>query len=483
MNSIAEYVYKYAQTTPKRICLIDDSGITSYKDYWNMVEKLAFTFKNHGVNVGSNVVVECNQTALYLAIELALHILHAVFVPLEKNCAPMRILDIARQCEAPFIITNQSFNDHPCLSYSQLAEEIRRNSQLEEYSFPSKEEISEILFSTGTTGQPKGIMLSHGNDIALAENVVYGVKMPQDNVELIPAPLNHSHGLRRYYGNMYNGSTVIIMNGVLNLNQFFGYLDMYPVTSLDLVPSALAVIFKLSKNKLGNYKNQLKYIQLGTAPLPEEHKIMLCSLLPNTRLYNFYGSTESGCTCILDFNDSTPRPGCIGQPTVNAEFITVDDNRNEIISTPSSTGLLATRGAMNMIGYFEDPTETDKVLQNGYVYTSDLAYIQDGFIYLIGRKGEVINVGGNKVSPQEIEDLVARYTGIKDCACIGISDTLKGQVPKLFVVADADQYLDIPNLRFFLSQNLEPYKVPKQIKQIDAIPRTFNGKIIRSSLQ
>lgn len=483
MNSIAEYVYKYAQTTPQRICLIDDSGITSYKDYWNMVEKLAFTFKNHGVNTGSNVVVECNQTALYLAIELALHILHAVFVPLEKNCAPMRILEIARQCETPFIITNQVLNDYPCLSYSQLAENIQKNIRLEEYSFPSKEEISEILFSTGTTGQPKGIILSHGNDIALAENVVFGVKMPQNNVELIPAPLNHSHGLRRYYGNMYNGSTVIIMSGVLNVNQFFEYLDKYPVTSLDLVPSALAVILKLSKNKLGNYKNQLKYIQLGTAPLPEEHKIMLCSLLPNTRLYNFYGSTESGCTCILDFNDGALRPGCIGKPTVNATFITVDDNRNEIISTSTAPGLLATKGKMNMFGYFKDPGETNKVLQNGYIYTNDLAYIQDGFIYLIGRKGDVINVGGNKVAPQEIEDLVTRYTGIKDCACIGISDTLKGQVPKLFVVTDEDQCLDIQNLRFFLSQNLEPYKVPKQIIQIDAIPRTFNGKIIRSSLQ
>lgn len=145
--------------------------------------------------------------------------------------------------------------------------------------------------------------------------------------------------------------------------------------------------------------------------MSEDDKDTICTLLPYTRMYNFYGSTESGCTFIYDFNVPNRKKNCIGKPTYNVKAILTDDNRAKIESNDETGGLLATRGGMNMLGYWADPAETEKVLKEGTVYSNDMAYFDaDGDAILLGRKGDVINVGGNKVSPDEIET-VAKKNG------------------------------------------------------------------------
>ena len=311
-----------------------------------------------------------------------------------------------------------------------------------------------------------------------------GVEMESDNVELISSPLNHSHGLRRYYANMVKGSSVVVLASVLNLIKFFGSIEQYGVTAMDLVPTALSVILKLSKTKLGDYAKQLRYIQLGAAPLMDSDKEKICALLPETRLYNFYGSTESGCIVIYNFNVENSKKNCIGKPACNAEILIVDENRNPIESSAENTGLLASKGAMNMSGYYEDEEETKAVLIDGIVYTNDVAYYdEDGDIILLGRQGSVINVGGKKVSPDEIENAAKQIKGVIDCGCIPVDDAMLGSVPKLFVQTRSEAKFDPVAIRNELQGMLEPFKVPKYIVWIEKIPRTFNGKLIRRELK
>ena len=313
---------------------------------------------------------------------------------------------------------------------------------------------------------------------------MYGVEMKEDNVEMIPSPLNHSHGLRRYYANMVKGATVVLATGVMNVVGFFGLMDKYGVNSMDLVPTALTVLLKLSKGKFADYKDIMRYIQFGSAPLSDGDKEAVRTLLPHTHLYNFYGSTESGCICIYDFNDGKDKPKCIGKPTHNARIIIVDEEHNEIEATESNTGLLASFGGMNMKGYWKDDEETAKVMFDGGIYSNDESYFdEDGDIILLGRKGDVINVGGNKVSPDEIEDVVKKLEGVEDCGCIGIPDALKGNTPKLFVQMKKGCSFDSVAVRNHIAAALEPYKVPSVIVEIDSIPRSFNGKLLRRSLR
>ena len=484
-NSIVEAVFHYAEAQPEKLCLADDNSKVTYAEYAELISRYAYIFAKDGIGANDNVVIEATQTVNYLAIELALQLIGAVFVPVENMCAPVKISGFSERAHAKAVITvNEGDYSTPVVyTYEKLSAALETAECYKAERFPEKDDVSEILFSTGTTGKEKGIVLTHGNDVALAENVMYGVEMEKDNVEMIPSPLNHSHGLRRYYANMYNGCTVVILSSVLSVKLFFDNIDKYNVTSMDLVPSALSVLLKLSKRKLADYKDRLRYIQFGAAPMMEADKIKICELLPDTRLYNFYGSTESGCICIYDFNTANDKSHCIGKPAHNAHIFAVDDDRKEIVSSEENTGLLASRGGMNMKCYFEDEEETAKVLADGVVYSNDIIYFdEDGDVILLGRKGDVINVGGNKVSPEEIENAAKALPEVEDCGVIPMEDKLKGAVPKLFVQVKKGCEFDPVAIRSALAAKLEPYKVPAVIVEIDLTPRSYNGKLLRKEL-
>ncbi len=484
-QSIVEAVFHYAVETPNKLALADDQVEVSYKEYAELITRYATVLKELGMEKEDKIVLEAEQTVQYLALEMAAWLAGAVFVPLEHNCAVTKIEEISKVTEAKIAVTNQevSMEDTKVYTYATLRELEEAVKEVGEFTLPTQDDMSEILFSTGTTGKEKGIVLTHKNNIALALNVTHGVEMEKDNVELIPSPLNHSHGLRRYYANMYKGSTVIVLGSVMNMRRFFHCLDHYGVNSMNLVPAAVAVVLKLTKDKLSAYKDKLRYLQFGSAPMSEDAKKTLCTLLPNTRMYNFYGSTESGCTFIYNFNVAEPKENCIGKPTYSVEAILADDDRKELDIADGTNGLLATKGGMNMSGYWRDPEETAKALIDGVVYSNDIAYFdEDGDVILLGRKGDVINVGGNKVAPDEIETAAKRLDFIADCGCVPAADSAKGQVPKLFVQMNPGQEFNPIAIREFLSKNLEPYKVPVYIEQIDSIPRTFNGKIQRKKL-
>lgn len=485
-QSIVEAVFAHAHQEPNRLCLADDSYRVTYGEYVEKIQKYASVFSDLGLCAGDKAVIEATQTIDYLGMELALQLLGVIFVPVEYNCAVEKIQSFIERTNATIVISRNATNFTNCrsFSYAQLQELAQNSGLYEPQGFPDADDISEILFSTGTTGKEKGIILTHKNDIALAQNVMYGVEMDDDTVEMIPSPLNHSHGLRRYYANMYNGSSVILLGSVMDIMRFFRNIETYQVNAMDLVPTALSVVLRLSKEKLADYKNQLRYIQLGAAPLMEQDKEKICRLLPHTRMYNFYGSTESGCTCIYNFNTPNSKQNCIGKPTHNTTVLMVDDEHNSIDTSCGTTGCLATLGSMNMLGYWEDEEETRKVLDNGIVYSNDIAYMdEDGDIILLGRKGDVINVGGNKVSPEEIENVAKQMPEISDCGCIPVPDSAKGNVPKLFVQMASNFAFDPIAIRSFLANHLEPYKVPAYIEQIDRIPRSYNGKLLRKELK
>ena len=260
-------------------------------------------------------------------------------------------------------------------------------------------------------------------------------------------------------------------------------IKKYNVTAVDLSPTAASVLLKLTRGRFAEFNNQFDYIQIGTAALPEELKAELCRQFPDVRLYNFYGSTESGRSCVLNFNSEDDRKYCIGFPTRNARFIVTDDDRNEIQSDAGHTGLLASAGAMNMKGYWKQPELTAQIMRNGYVYTNDEGYIDErGFVYVLGRKDDIINYKGIKIAPEEIEEVVAQYKGVKDCACVPMAEKAAGQAPKVFLVLQNADKFDKTAFVRFMEEHIDANKIPKYIEIIDEIPRASNGKIQRKKL-
>lgn len=481
-KSIVEIIANNAKEVPERLCIVDDRGAYSYEAIWLEAQKTARRLQEMGIKKGDCVLVECTQTAEYLICDFACGLLGAYFVPLEHKAAPARIADILEETEAALIIREESAEGKEnWVDFSRIC--FTDCEPLTGWSFPEAEDTAEILYTTGTTGKSKGIEISHKNNVAIAENISYGTEMTEGNVELIPLPLSHSHGLRCSYANFFRKGTVVITDGVTRVKDIYDKIKQYRITALDLSPTAASVLLKLTRGRFAEFNEQLHYIQIGTAALPEETKAALCKQFPDVRLYNFYGSTESGRSCALNFNSSDDRKYCIGHPTKNAAFIITDDDRNPIASDKDHTGLIACAGAMNMKGYWKQPELTKQVMKDGFIYSNDEGYIDErGFVYVLGRKDDIINYKGIKIAPEEIEEVVLKYRGVLDCACVPMPDKVAGQAPKVFLAVKHPEAFDRNDFMCYLKENIDQNKIPKEMELIDAIPRASNGKIQRKKL-
>lgn len=482
-SSILDAIKQNSVNNPEKLAVIDVNGEYTYGEFYKKIKEVATALLQLDVCKGDYVVIECSQDARFLELDFACGMIGAIFVPVEKKAMESRVTEIYTETKAKCIIGQTDYSsigkwyDINTVITDQMSEKDDID-----VSMPDTDDVAEILYSTGTTGKPKGIVLSHRANVAVAENIKYGTEMNEDTVEIIPMPLSHSHGLRTCYANFINGSCVAIIDGITNVGGFFGMIEKYKVTALDISPTLGKLLVKIAKKALQQYSDQLEYIELGTAVLDDELKEELKVLFPNTRLYNFYGSTEAGRSCVYDFNKEDYSK-CIGYPSKHAKFLITDENKNVINSSADNIGLIAVSGDMMMEGYFNSPELTAETVIDGIIYTSDLGYIDEcGRVYVFGRADDVINYKGIKISPEEIETVASTYAGVVDCACVPAEDKVCGQVPKLFIEVDNPEF-DKKEYIAYLKANLEASRVPTQVEIIEKIPRTSNGKLQRKKLR
>lgn len=483
-KTILDSIKKHAIERSNKICIADKKEQLTYKQMWELINSAAFFLKKNGIKEGDVVVIKSVQKIEFLVVTLAVQLLGATSCALEKNIKEDRVREIIDKLESSYFISNRLIesSNFKSIKLREVYEYSKQNDS-KEFESPDTDKLAEIIFTTGTTGKSKGIMISHRVNKAIAENVIDSVKMRTREVELITTPISHALAIRRVYASLYIGSTAIITDGVKFVDDFFKLLDKYYVTAITFVPAILEQVLKLAKDRFESYKEQLNYIQLGSAPLSEKNKNILIEMFPYVRLYNTYGMTESACSVILDFNKYKGKRNCIGTTTINTEVFFVDRNNNLIDATEKNPGRMVFKGGMNMLGYYNDEEETKEVLKDGMVYTNDLGYMdKNGFIYFLGRDGDVINMGGIKIAPTEIEEAAMKHPSIKDCGCVPIYDEITEEAPKLFVELNDNCKLEKNEIIMFLSEKLEAIKVPKSYEVIDKIPRTFNGKIIRKEL-
>ena len=399
METVLHYIKKYSETQPDTPAVCELKKYLTYSEYWTAIRKMANVLVRNGIKKDAHVILRCTQDINYMVLFSALQYIQALVIPVERSTSPERIQEIRDKVDAEWLISNRESEGMCWLSTKKLVEQMKSAEELE-YPLPNSDTWSMLLFTTGTTGNSKGVVMYHKNDVAIAGNVMEGTQMKPGNVEIIPMPLNHSFGIRRYQSDMINGGTVCLMNGMALIGNLWKMLEQYHATSMAISPATLGMIFHLSGDRISEYADQIDYIQVGSAPLPETDKEKLLRYLPNTRLYNFYGSSEAGCSCILEFSRQN-KNGCIGYPTVNSLVRFIDGEGNVIENgSEKQPALLGWGGTIVMEGYYNDPELTAKTVVDGYVMTNDLGYMdEDGSIILVGRADDVINYGGSKISP------------------------------------------------------------------------------------
>jgi acyl-CoA synthetase (AMP-forming)/AMP-acid ligase II len=484
--TIIEHVALYAKSQPDKKAVLTPDGSVTYLELFDYARGYAKYLLSFGLKKGDKVVLRSRQTIDYVIQYLGIHLAGGIVTSLERNIPDSGIIEIAKKINANAIITdNTKMKDLYAAAYIPLGdvqavakEHINDDIELK---FPALSDSADILFTTGTTGSSKGAELLHDTILATAENHIIGCKYKPDTVIVVPAPLNHAVAIRNVFTSFVNGSTVYILNGMTNVKSFFNALD-YCIGSVAccLPPAAIRTLFALTNDRIGEYRDKIDFIFSASSPLSEADKRKLCSLLPNTRLYNCYGFSETSFMSLYDYNEYPGKENCIGKTLPGMKIIIVDDEHHEIQATRDNPGLIACKGAVNMKAYVNEPVLTAEILENDTIYTSDIGYIDDeGFAYVIGRKGDVINVGGLKVAPAEVESAALEYDGIVDCICIAVADKITTNALKLLVVIKEGTELNIKSLNTFLAKSLEAYKIPRFYEVVDKVERTFNGKINR----
>ena len=483
--TVEEYLFSHVEKSPDKTAVITVEGRLSYSDLFKKAVCYGAFLRENGIKKGDIIVTRASNTLDFSVLYLGVHFAGAVICSLEKSTPAASVAEIAAKMGASLILADDiTASDTPI---KVLPRTIMEDADAAEYPaeviFPKPDDSADILFTTGTTGASKGVELSHRALTAAAENLFVGCGYQEDMLLVVPGPLNHANAIRKLFASLIMGCTVYILNGMTNVRSFFDALDEpYPTVACCLPPAMMRLLLTVAKDKLGEYKDRISFIECASAPLPDSDKVRISELLPNTRLMIAYGLSEAASVLMYD---CTAHPGlvnCIGKPTPNSEILIVDDDHHVIRSSKDHTGLIAIRGPVNMERYVNAPDLTKEVLEDGIFFTNDIGYIdEEGYVYTIGRKGDVINVGGLKVAPTEVEDAVLTHPEIKDCICIAREDPISGHVPALLYVADRE----IPprELSAYLSKRLEAFKVPKKYTRTDQINRTYNGKLDRKSYQ
>lgn len=430
---LEDYIEQHARQYPHKTAIVFGEEKCSYAELWERVSRRMKELKH--IDRGQVCCLRAVTSIDFLISYFALHKVGGVAVPLEKSL--------------------------PDETYKIISEKM--------CSYKVPEGSADILYTTGTTGESKGVIISHRTILADAENLIDGQGFSRDLAFVINGPLNHIGSLSKIYPVIMLGGTVILVDGLKDINKFFEAFN-YPAAKMAtfLVPASIRMLIQFSSEKIKALAEKMEFIETGAAAISQSDMLELCRLLPHTRLYNTYASTETGIICTYNYNDGKCVSGCLGKPMKHSS-ITISDK-----------GKIICYGDTLMSGYVDDPEMTASILKDGAIFTSDVGKIdENGMLHLIGREGDVINVGGFKVSPTEVEDAALSFSDVKDCVCIAVDHIITGKALKLLVVMKEGKVLNRKELSLFLKSKLETYKVPLQYSEIDKVERTFNGKINR----
>ena len=459
MNCIERYIERNATLYPDKTAIVCDGEHCTYSMLQERISRKAAALQEAGCREGQIVCLRALPTVDYLVDYFAYHVAGCVVAPLEK--------------------------DLPEASFQKIAHELCP------HTVPKGS--ADILYTTGTTGRSKGVIISHDAIIADAENLIDGQGFSHDLAFVVNGPLNHIGSLSKLYPLMMLGATAIIVDGLKDLNRFFDAFQ-YPAPKMAtfLVPASIRMLLQFGAVQLAALADKMDFIETGAAAISQADMAALCRLLPKTRLYNTYASTETGIISTYNYNDGKCVAGCLGRPMKHSQIIITDKGLIACKGRTLMTGYLGANqcsmfnGQWSMVNGQCSMVNGQCSMVNGQwsmvntVYTSDMGMLDaDGMLHLTGREDDVINVGGFKVAPTEVEDAALAFPDVEDCVCIPVDHIITGKALKLLVVMKDGKSLDRKALALHLKTRLEPYKIPMLYSQVDKVERTFNGKINR----
>ena len=363
----------------------------------------------------------------------------------------------------------------------------RTSSPLPKSDQSSDQTLAALPYSSGTTGLPKGVMLSHFNLVANVFQFIapHGTAMNHDMVNLCFLPLYHIYGLNVVLNPVLTLGATLVLMPRFNVPQVLSLIAEEGITMMPTVPPALNALCQAAEAGQFPRNHCVRWVKSGAAPLAPELARRFTALT-GILVVQGYGMTEaSPVTHVGYLEPELYRPESIGQPLVQTDCRVLDENGNEV--SAGQPGELIMRGPQFMLGYWKEPQATAAVLRDGWYWSGDIVSRDaNDFYYVLDSRKEMIKYKGFPVAPAEVEAVLLEHPAVRDCGVVGCQDSTSGEIPVAFVVLregslPSDKTREA--LCGFVAGRLTHYKQPREIRFVDAIPKTASGKILRRELR
>lgn len=486
---------------PDKECLVCDADRFTYRQLNERVNRLANSLMDMGLRKGHNVAILLQNCSQYLEIYFALAKIGAVAVPLNfmlkgkgleflinNSDAQILFLEEATRPEVEKIKGNlpllrpdgSIFVGSPVPEgYSSYEGLISAGNTAEPAVPVGEEDDVIILYTSGTTGMPKGIVLTHKTRLTYFNwcGLEYGMFF--DSVHLVTTPLYHNVACFLSETQFYTGGTVVIMRK-FDPAACVALIQQEGVTSTFMVPTQFNMILQFSESQRPNLST-VRTLITGAAPLATRTKEEIIDLF-NSELHEMYGLTETGLITNMKPKDALRKVRCVGQPFFHMEMRVVDDQGKDVPT--GEVGEIVARGPLLLRTYYKNPEAYQNAMRDGWFFSGDVGRVdEEGFLYLVDRKKDMICSGGVNIYPMDIEEVLHGHPQVHESAVIGIPDDKWGESVLAMVVLKPGESMTEEEVIRYCKENMAGYQTPKSVKFIDALPRNPSGKVLKRELR
>ncbi len=507
---VERFLEDSAARSPDKVALVVGESRVTYARFDDRANRLAQALRSRGVGRGDRVVV-CldNSVEAAVAVFAALKA-GAVFCVVNPTTKADKLTYILNNCRAAAVVTHArqlpvaaaAVERSPSVGATFVADAaeqpavrggVRLSAACEEApagrpADPGIDiDLAMVIYTSGSTGFPKGVMMTHQNVVAAATSITTYLENTADDIVLSVLPLSFDYGLYQLLMSVKTGATLVLEQSFAFPFAVLQKLERERATGFPLVPTIAALLLKMKDLAPGRFPH-LRYITNTAAALPPAHIERLQELFPTTRIYSMYGLTECKRCTYLPPDQLKQRPGSVGKAIPNTEAYVVGDDGERLEA--GQVGELVIRGAHVMKGYWENPEATDRMLRPGphpwekVLHTGDLFRAdEEGFLYFVGRKDDIIKTRGEKVSPKEVENVLYALPGVREAAVIAVPDPVLGASIRAVVVLAEEGCLTEREVLAHCARQLEDFMVPRSVEFRRELPKTDTGKIRRSEVQ
>jgi long-chain acyl-CoA synthetase len=508
---VEEFLESSARRLPDTVALVCDDRRWTYAELDRQADGLAAAFRRLGVRRGDRVAVHLDNSAAAVVAIFATLKAGAVFVLVSPSTKAAKLGYILRDCQATALVADarrhQVLNEAlagparlravvltgtgPVIAMDRSDAVAWFDSLLNEQADGPRGpagidvDLAALVYTSGSTGVSKGVMLTHLNMCSAAASITSFLENTEDDVILNVLPLSFDYGLYQVLMAFRMGARVVLERAFTYPHTVLEALGQERATGFPIVPTIAALLLQLD---LARYAfPDLRYITNTGAALPGAHISGLRAWLPHVRLYSMYGLTECKRVSFLPPEEIDRRPTSVGKAMPNIDVMLVDEAG--AVLPPPAMGELVVRGSNVMEGYWNQPEETaavlrpgrppqERVLRSGDLFRTD----EEGFLYFVGRRDDIIKCRGEKVSPREVENVLYSMPGVVEAAVVGEADEVLGHAVAAYIVRGEGSTLTEQDVIRHCGRHLEDVMIPRRVEFITAMPRTATGKIDRRAL-